>query len=517
VANTPTPRIFLCYRRGQTAAHTGRIHDRLRSHFGDNDCFVDINSIPPGVDFREYISASILQCRVVLAVIGPNWVGKTGSRRRIDDPKDFVRLEIEIALERKIPVIPILIDGAGMPTEANLPPSLARLSYCNAVPVDQGPDFGHQVDRLIKGIERLFVAPEPGSPARETAGLEVPGAALNEPRTGRRASPLGESSARTTGQSENAGSVVTSGSSSNRSLTGSVLIVDDDGDDRKTYRDLLLAAFPELTVETAPNALAAIAAFGPRKLDVVVADMILDGNMEAGYETLLEMKNMDPGVEVIAFTRAPGYGSAVRCMRAGCLDYVDKGSGSKAILERVERAIQLARSGGRRRLLIEQLILANWDMVQVCTDQSRHSRYLANLLALLFGTIPNWSVRDRSLTNDEEFDLVISNELDDSFWIRRGNFILVKCRNRRGGRLPQRSECDAFVRKIERGGSEYCRLGIFVSMRGVTTGFEQAACRPREGRGPVIIVIDGNGIWELICAPNRGDWLKDRVQERVFG
>ena len=107
------PNIFLCYRRRQAATHSGRIFDRLRAHFGDDDVFMDITSIPPGVhDFREYITTNVRHCRVLLAVIGPNWVGKTGTRRRIDNPRDFVRIEIEAALDRGIPVIPILIDGA---------------------------------------------------------------------------------------------------------------------------------------------------------------------------------------------------------------------------------------------------------------------------------------------------------------------------------------------------------------------------------------------------------------------
>lgn len=122
------PKIFLCYRRRQSLAHTGRICDRLRDHFGDNDVFMDINSVPPGVDFREYITSSVLQCRVMIVVMGPNWIGKTGTRRRIDNPKDFVRREVETALERKTPIIPVLVDGARMPKAADLPPSLAVLA-----------------------------------------------------------------------------------------------------------------------------------------------------------------------------------------------------------------------------------------------------------------------------------------------------------------------------------------------------------------------------------------------------
>jgi formylglycine-generating enzyme required for sulfatase activity len=146
-------KIFLCYRRKQSAAHTGRIQDHLRHHFGDNAVFMDIDSIPAGVDLRDYITSAVNQCGILLTVIGRNWVGKTAAHRKIDSPRDFVRIEIEAALERDIPVIPILIDGVRMPGEADLPPSLARLAYCAAIDVDLGQDFPHHVDRLIKGIE----------------------------------------------------------------------------------------------------------------------------------------------------------------------------------------------------------------------------------------------------------------------------------------------------------------------------------------------------------------------------
>ena len=100
--------------------------------------------------------SAVHQCDILLAVIGRNWAGETGAPRRIDDPRDFVRIEIESALERNLPVVPILIDRAPMPAEADLPPSLARLAYRNALDLDQGRDFHPHVDRLIRGIERLF-------------------------------------------------------------------------------------------------------------------------------------------------------------------------------------------------------------------------------------------------------------------------------------------------------------------------------------------------------------------------
>jgi formylglycine-generating enzyme required for sulfatase activity len=134
----------------------GRIYDRLRAHFGGDAIFMDIDAIPFGLDFREHIRSAVDQCDILLAVIGPHWAGEAGAARRIDDPRDFVRIEVESALERDLPVIPILIDRTRMPGEADLPASLARLAYRNAIELDQGRDFHPHVDRLIRGIERLL-------------------------------------------------------------------------------------------------------------------------------------------------------------------------------------------------------------------------------------------------------------------------------------------------------------------------------------------------------------------------
>jgi formylglycine-generating enzyme required for sulfatase activity len=158
-------KIFLSSRRQDSAGVAGRIYDRLRQHFGADAVIMDIDSIPFGVDFRQYINAEVAQCDVLVAVIGPNWAGTTWFRRRLDDTRDFFRIEIEVALQREIPVIPVLIDRARMPGEADLPPSLAGLAYRNAIEVDQGRDFHPHVDRLIRGIERLLQQANPAGAA----------------------------------------------------------------------------------------------------------------------------------------------------------------------------------------------------------------------------------------------------------------------------------------------------------------------------------------------------------------
>ncbi len=163
-------KIFLSYRRQDSAAMTGRISDRLRAHFGSDAVFMDIDNIPFGVNFRKHIDAAVRQCDVFLAVIGTKWAGESDTHRRLNDPGDVVRIELESALRRDIPVIPVLIDHAKMPCEADLSPSLAVLADFNALDVDHGRDFHHHVDLLIKGIELHFQAfsAAAAGPSRET-------------------------------------------------------------------------------------------------------------------------------------------------------------------------------------------------------------------------------------------------------------------------------------------------------------------------------------------------------------
>src|SRR5262249_4945554 len=132
--------IFISYRREDTLDVCGRIYDRLEAHFGTQQVLMDVDSIPAGADFRDYLTQFINQSDVVLAVIGPRWEGPLGdSRRRVDDPNDFVRIEIEQAIARGIPIIPLLVQGATMPSASSLAPSLVPLAYRNAIIVRPNP------------------------------------------------------------------------------------------------------------------------------------------------------------------------------------------------------------------------------------------------------------------------------------------------------------------------------------------------------------------------------------------
>jgi hypothetical protein len=158
------PLIFLSYRRGSSGDVTGRIYDRLVQHFGQGCVFKDVDSIPLGVDFRKQLSDSVAKCQLLLAVIGKEWAVKSEreSEASLANPRDFVRIEIESALQRGIPVIPVLVQGAVIPQETELPASLHELTYHNAIAVRPDPDFHSDMTRLIKGIEHhLAETPHP--------------------------------------------------------------------------------------------------------------------------------------------------------------------------------------------------------------------------------------------------------------------------------------------------------------------------------------------------------------------
>lgn len=154
-AKTPklTPAIFITYRREDSIDVTGRIYDRLCQHFGKENVFKDVDSIPLGVDFRKHLGDSVGQCDVLLTVIGRQWLTGDKGKRRLDDLRDFVRIEMEAALKRDIPVVPVLVQGSSMPGLEDLPEILQSLVYRNGIPVRPDPDFHPDMDRLIKGIE----------------------------------------------------------------------------------------------------------------------------------------------------------------------------------------------------------------------------------------------------------------------------------------------------------------------------------------------------------------------------
>lgn len=155
--------IFISYRRQDSPAHAGRIFDQLTAQFGEDQVFMDVDGIAAGEDFVEAISDRLSTCAIFLAIIGPRWAGvRKGLRKRIFKADDFVRLEILVALNRPILVIPVLVQGATMPLAADLPSSIDPLRERNAISVSDGK-FRQELAGLVGVVKkRLAEAPQMG-------------------------------------------------------------------------------------------------------------------------------------------------------------------------------------------------------------------------------------------------------------------------------------------------------------------------------------------------------------------
>ena len=157
--------IFVSYRRQDTQSATGRLCDKLQTHFGADQVFHDIDSIDAGSEFTTTITSKIAASSVVLVMIGRHWIDATSDdgRSRLFDPRDYVRLEIATALQRRVPVIPVLVEGAAIPSSSKLPEPIAALVARQAHEITE-QRWRYDTDRLVKEIER-FVAPEGTSTA----------------------------------------------------------------------------------------------------------------------------------------------------------------------------------------------------------------------------------------------------------------------------------------------------------------------------------------------------------------
>lgn len=162
--------IFISYRREDSAGHSGRLFDRLRERFGKEHVFMDVSAIEPGVDFVEAIDRAVGSCDALIVVIGRKWLTCTDAagNRRLDDPKDFIRLETAAALRREIRVIPVLIQDAAMPTEKELPEDLLKLARRQAIEISDG-HWDSDTEALIETLVKVLPSEAKLSPARRTA------------------------------------------------------------------------------------------------------------------------------------------------------------------------------------------------------------------------------------------------------------------------------------------------------------------------------------------------------------
>jgi hypothetical protein len=175
-------RIFISYRRDDSRGYAGRLQGDLSRRYSEEHVFRDVE-IPPGADFGEYITGLVDTCNVVLAIIGPRWLDARDreGERRIDDPQDWVRLEIERALARDgVEVIPVLVDGARLPPREELPPSLLGLRRRNAFELSDSrwdydlEQLGKHLDRLLRGTSAIHVRPSGPPPTPTPTAIQTP-------------------------------------------------------------------------------------------------------------------------------------------------------------------------------------------------------------------------------------------------------------------------------------------------------------------------------------------------------
>jgi hypothetical protein len=164
--------LFISYRRTDSQDVVGRIYDRLTADFPRHRVFKDVDSIPIGVPFPDFLRGALEKTDAVLVVIGAQWLTITDSKggRRLDDPEDFVRLEVQVALELGKAVLPVVVTNASHPTAEALPEAIRRLSVLNGIQVRPDPDFHRDMDRLVARLRELLggaADEKPGDDLRE--------------------------------------------------------------------------------------------------------------------------------------------------------------------------------------------------------------------------------------------------------------------------------------------------------------------------------------------------------------
>jgi len=143
--------IFVSYRRADTAGYAGRVVDQLKSRFGDH-IFFDVESIKPGANFHQVIEDTLAKCGAVVVLIGKRWLERDEAVPRFGDEHDVITQEIRLAMQSKLPIVPVLVDGASMPAESILPPAFASLSSLNAI------DLRHtSFDRDLQAVSEHLV------------------------------------------------------------------------------------------------------------------------------------------------------------------------------------------------------------------------------------------------------------------------------------------------------------------------------------------------------------------------
>lgn len=160
-------KVFISYRRDDSQVESTSIYRELSRAFGEKNVFFDVDNIPVGVNFKAYLEDAVTECGLMLVIIGKHWANleDDAGQPRLEDPRDFVRIEIESALAQGLTVVPLLVNGAKMPKASQLPRSLQDIVYLNAAELSWGRDFDGHIQRLLRDIDRIrTVAPQEAPP-----------------------------------------------------------------------------------------------------------------------------------------------------------------------------------------------------------------------------------------------------------------------------------------------------------------------------------------------------------------
>jgi hypothetical protein len=169
------PKIIISYRRFDSLDITMRIRDVMATRFGESSVFTDIDSIPLGVDFLDHINSVLSACDALIAIVGPRWIDGGGDPGQgVHLETDFVRLEVEAALKRKIPIIPVLVGGARMPSQDQLPDALRPFVFRNGTSIDSGLNFRNDVNRLIRSLDETLPVTSTARANENTVDTSIP-------------------------------------------------------------------------------------------------------------------------------------------------------------------------------------------------------------------------------------------------------------------------------------------------------------------------------------------------------
>lgn len=164
-------KVFISYRRDDSQVESTSIYRELSREIGEENIFFDVDNIPVGVNFKTYLQNAVTECGLMLVIIGKDWADARDQdgERRLEDPRDFVRIELESALTQGLTIVPVLVRGAKMPKAAALPEPLKDFVFLNAAEIAWGRDFDSHIKRLLRDINSIRTTPPPAAPARAAA------------------------------------------------------------------------------------------------------------------------------------------------------------------------------------------------------------------------------------------------------------------------------------------------------------------------------------------------------------